>query len=482
MESLFEEVMVKAFIKKANLQSVAGPSRPRYSYLQVAPCDELVEDLAAFATLVFLSRVLPHVFWTLHTSANLSALRGNMRPMACGDVLRRVIGAVFCRRYDRKSTDYFQPWGQYGVAESGGVDINALTATLGFGESCTPLSYDGAKAFNSMHRQRFRPDVEEIDPSVLFPYVANLYARKPPKALFALYDEWLEEFESARGVHQGCNLGPLFYTSHSLKILKELGDNPPVPGARTVLLIDGITGILPPEISPEMAAIVTVTEWLQECQGVEGISVNRRKLQTLLANRIGPEYIMDERRKSTESAGLTVVQQGIETMGVLGRTEQCNGGFLQEAVNGEPAELVRVLVPMEEAQASYQILRLSSGSRLSHLLCTVQPSITHQASPDYDALMEWALAPIIASDGAAAAGLRIPEEEVHGPRMCQTKTFLGQKLSAAGPPLHPRKRSLTHQHQLYQRHGLRPLSRLDLGTSRYGLRPGQPSIPPRTAA
>ncbi|CAM9828334.1 unnamed protein product, partial [Ascophyllum nodosum] len=122
MENLFEEATVKAVIKKANPQSAAGPSGLRYSHLQAALCDELVEDLAAFATLVFSSRVLPQIVWTLHTSANLSALGQKARPVACGDVLRRVIGAVFCRRYGRKLADYFQPWGQYGVAISGGVE------------------------------------------------------------------------------------------------------------------------------------------------------------------------------------------------------------------------------------------------------------------------------------------------------------------------------------------------------------------------
>ena len=93
--------------------------------------------------------------------------------------------------------------------------------------------------------------------------------------------------------------------------------------------------------------------------------------------------------------------------------------FLQEAVNGEPAELVRALVPMEEAQASFQILRLSAPSRLSHLLRTVPPSITCQAAANYDALVEWSLASIIAGDGAFAVGLPTPEEVAHDPTVCQ---------------------------------------------------------------
>ena len=271
------------------------PSGLRYSHLQAALCDELVEDLAAFATLVFSSRVLPQVFWILHTSANLSALGQKARPVACGDVLRRVIGAVFCRRYGRKLVDYFQPWGQYGVAVSGGVEIMAFTATLGFQGCCTIHSYDGANAFNSIYRHRFLPALAEIVPLVV-PYASNLYAWEPPKLLFALDGGGLEVVESARGVQQRCNLGPLCYSAGSLKILKEFRANPPVPGARAVSFID-ITVILPPDLSLDMAAIGKVTGWLQERLRVEGISLNQRKSQALLADGVGPEQLTKEQRE-----------------------------------------------------------------------------------------------------------------------------------------------------------------------------------------
>ena len=79
--------------------------------------------------------------------------------------------------------------------------------------------------------------------------------------------------------------------------------------------------------------------------------------------------------------------------------------FSPEVVDGKSAELMRVLVPMKDAQASFQIFRLSAASRLSHLLRTVLPSITYQSAADYDALVEWALASIIVGDGADATGL-----------------------------------------------------------------------------
>ena len=120
MENLVEEATVKAVITKAIPQSAEGSSGLRYSHLQAARCDELVKDLAAFETLVFSSRALPQVFWTLLTSTNFAALGQKARPVACGDVMWRVIGAIFCRRYGRKLADYFQSWVQYDVAVSDG--------------------------------------------------------------------------------------------------------------------------------------------------------------------------------------------------------------------------------------------------------------------------------------------------------------------------------------------------------------------------
>ena len=83
--------------------------------------------------------------------------------------------------------------------------------------------------------------------------------------------------ESARVVQQGCNLDPLCYSAGSLKTLKQFRAIPPVPGARAVSFIDGITVILPPGLPLDMVAIGKVMDWLQERLEVEGISLNRKK-------------------------------------------------------------------------------------------------------------------------------------------------------------------------------------------------------------
>ena len=83
-----------------------------------------------------------------------------------------------------------------------------------------------------------------------------------------------------------------------------------------VSLIDDITVILPPELSLDMAATGKVTEWLQERLGIEDISLNRRKSQALLADGIGPGYLMEERLTAMDDTGLTVVRQGMKVVGL----------------------------------------------------------------------------------------------------------------------------------------------------------------------
>ena len=77
----------------------------------------------------------------------------------------------------------------------------------------------------------------------------------------------------------------------------------------------------------------------------------------------------------------------MRVVGVPVRTEQFKRNFLQETINVESAELVRALVPVDNAQASFGILRLFTASRLSHLLRIVPPSITSQAAANMNALM-----------------------------------------------------------------------------------------------
>ena len=135
--------------------------------LYVGELPNLVEDLAAFTTLVVSSGVLSQVFRALHTSANLSALGQKSRPVACGDVLKsywhRYLPPI--RQEAFRLLPALWPVRRSSLRQS--RDNGVHSNTLCFKECCTILSYDGANAFNSIYRHRFLPALAEIVPSVV---------------------------------------------------------------------------------------------------------------------------------------------------------------------------------------------------------------------------------------------------------------------------------------------------------------------------
>ena len=54
-----------------------------------------------------------------------------------------------------------------------------------------------------------------------------------------------------------------------------------------------------------------------------------------------------------DSTGLTAVRQEMILVRIPIQTDQFKRDILQEVVSGEPAELVRVVVPIEDTQASF---------------------------------------------------------------------------------------------------------------------------------
>ena len=57
-------------------------------------------------------------------------------------------------------------------------------------------------------------------------------------------------------------------------------------------------------------------EWLQERLEVEGISLNRNKSKTLLANGVGPDHLTEEQRVAMAKTGHMVVRQEMRVVGV----------------------------------------------------------------------------------------------------------------------------------------------------------------------
>ena len=161
----------------------------------------------------------------------------------CGNVQRGVIGAVFCRRDGRKLADYFQPWGQYGAAMSGGEEIMALIARVGFEESWhhslvrwgqrlqqhIPPQQVSSSAINSGNRT-FSGPLHSKPVRAETPQTPVCIRRR------RVGSGWVCAGSTAR-----LQSAPALLQCRLTQILKEFRDNPMVHGEGASSLIDDIT-------------------------------------------------------------------------------------------------------------------------------------------------------------------------------------------------------------------------------------------------
>lgn len=85
----------------------------------------------------------------------------------------------------------------------------------------------------------------------------------------------------------------------------------------------------------------------------------------------------------------TVDGRGIRMVVIrtLGMDEYFTGFAAEETIRGA-AELPRMLAKIENVQASFQIMRPSTSSRTTLLLCTLPPKNITRAAQDFDALLK----------------------------------------------------------------------------------------------
>ncbi len=96
---------------------------------------------------------------------------GGVRPIAVGEVLRRLISQVCCAAVKSKLPEIFLPYGQVGVGIPGGLDaavhsLSCFIDTYGDNPTLCFSKLDMANVFNNCHRitflQRLHRDLPEL--------------------------------------------------------------------------------------------------------------------------------------------------------------------------------------------------------------------------------------------------------------------------------------------------------------------------------
>ena len=148
---------------------------------------------------------------------------GGIRPIAIGEVLRRLVSKCFCNTYEKEAHDYLWPK-QIGVAAPLGAEVGSQTVRQWCERnkaSANKLLFiaDFENAFNSIDRSKFLREVRHHLPG-LARWAEWCYG-KPSKLFFDG-----ATINSSVGVQQGDPLGPLFFSLAIQPLLTELGNIP----------------------------------------------------------------------------------------------------------------------------------------------------------------------------------------------------------------------------------------------------------------
>ena len=139
-------------IKKSPRGSGCGPSGWRYEHLKVTASDTVSAEQLHFAFSCIANGSVPVSIARLLSSARLIALpkaSGDVRPIAIGEVFRRVTAKCICAQMKSEFSNFFSPL-QHGVSTEGGTDLllHHIQLLLEANSDWIVLKTDAKNAFN----------------------------------------------------------------------------------------------------------------------------------------------------------------------------------------------------------------------------------------------------------------------------------------------------------------------------------------------
>ena len=376
------EVVAKA-LRSFPAASAPGPSGLRASHLLEA-CTAggsagFLEQLAAVTSLLARGQACPDAAAVL-AGAGLVAVpkqKGGARPIAIGEILRRLTGKCLMSHVRARAREHFFP-AQVGVAVPAGAEtaVHAVRAWVARNQA-TPnkvlLKLDYENAFNRVDRQRVLSAVTAHFPE-LARWAAWCYTR-PTSLRFGQ-----SVLLSACGVQQGDPLGPLFFAAAIHPMAQELKAGLDL----SVFYLDD--GVLAGDVAAVGAALAHVERRAAE----QGMSLNLTKCELVavgpvsdadLARHLPPELLRkpdggSRLLRNFELLGAPVGDAAFTTAHTSARVRSAAG--LLEAV-GE----------LEDPQVGLRLLRACAGHcRLVHSMRCSPPQPQQLAFQEFDRLVQ----------------------------------------------------------------------------------------------
>ena len=349
----FSSTSVEAKLKEFPPGSSGGPSGWRSSHLKEmlkAKCKQpFLAALAAYCTRIangaFSSECMAVI-----TAARLVPIgkpSGGLRPIAVGDVLRRLAGKLLMDVIMAKTTEYLQPE-QVGVQVPNAAETAARKIRL-WAEDAKPdevlLQVDMCNAFGTVDRQEMLAEVKNHCPC-LFPYAAA-FCRN---ANILLGDGY--SLDSTRGVQQGDVLGPALFAIALQPVIERLRD-----GGLELNIWYLDDGLLVGNVNAVKAALTLLKEHLPW----RGLELNLSKCRLIGPGAAQPDPVFDGIPRSSLDEGMVVLGVPVG-----------NPDFMERFVNDVVTKLTNMAARIELLKnnvAKFLLLRACFGvCRINHLL------------------------------------------------------------------------------------------------------------------
>ncbi|KAA8499398.1 Retrotransposable element [Porphyridium purpureum] len=352
--------------------SGCGPSRWSIGVLQQVIRTPVAGDTALGAVALAFKRIasvgLHPQAGALWSHARLIPLKkkdGGVRPIAVGELLRRVLGKLVLAHLGSDAAESLRP-DQYGVGRPAGLEGAVLGTRLAAMQSpgTAVLLVDIANAFNCVDRPTLMRIVQGRFPA-LWPLVRSTYAHPAPLRVGA------HVLASACGVQQGDPLGPLLF---SLVLHKVLADTES-PGLSSFWYLDDGSIVGP------LAQLEGFLDAFSSDAAAYGMRVNRTKTQLVLPPgtqpAVVPAGLADLPRLAWDQAQLLGVP--LDFTG--------SGESLVPITNAsaQVLQLAEQVAKLSHPEEAFYLLRGSVGpKRLMHLARTMPPPVVTRIFAEFD--------------------------------------------------------------------------------------------------
>ncbi len=258
--------------------------------LRAEHIQEMVPDDDTGTLLVALKRFVVHCangraplsLQPYFAGANLTALekKGNdVRPLAAGEVLRRIVSKVLCYMEFSHAAKYFFPL-QMGVAQKAGTERIVHSARRHFnrlkeGSDMFIMKIDLSNAFNRVSRRAMLTLVRKYFPR-LTKWIEWCYTQNS----ILSYANW--EILSCEGVQQGDPLGPLLFSLVLHEIIKKINITCPDLLLNKWYLDDGV-------IMGKSSDLLKVLNLLETEGPKYGHHINLKKFEIIYKTERGAE-------------------------------------------------------------------------------------------------------------------------------------------------------------------------------------------------